>query len=181
MIEATKDMHTQWGETKCTGSTQYPNRREDLCQDPPWRTPPTCPGPTAMPSAKTSHLEVSKYSFTLLSPKRWDSPENHGICDCHLIPTCWKDKLRRQMWGMEIVYWALHWEMLQQKCYSYPPNWSHISSMSQYCNIMSLISCLPVADLLFLWFLSQLATGNLIFVNTWGQGRPASNHFPVGK
>lgn len=97
------------------------------------------------------------------------------------IPMCWKDKLRRQMWGMEIVYWAPHWEMLQQKCYSCPPNWSHISSMFQYCNIMSLISRLPIADLLFLWSLSQLATGNLIFVDTWGQGTPASSHFPVGK
>lgn len=159
-----------------TGSTQDPNRREDLCQDLPWRSLPT-----SMPLAKTPQLEVSKYSFILLSPRGWDSPENHDICDCHLIPTCWKDKLRRQMWGMEIVYWAPHWEMLQQKCYSCPSTWSHISSMSQFYNIISLISHPPVADLLFLWSLSQLATGNLVFVDTWGQGIPVSSHFPVGK
>lgn len=65
--------------------------------DLPWRAQPTSPGPSSLPSTKTPGLEVSKSSFTLLSPRggiqQTIKASVAGTSDPHVL----KGRLREQV------------------------------------------------------------------------------------
>lgn len=135
---------------------------------------PTSLEPSSTTSEKIPQPWRCSSTYLLLSPRREKGTRTHQktkpSVTCHLIPTCWKCRLRQQVSGMEIQYWTPdRVEVLQWQLYWWPPNQSHISSTSQHHNMMQFIPFLPPIPF------PHWPKGKLIFVDTWHHDRAASH------
>lgn len=105
VIKATEDLHAMDESTEGAGSPPGPGRDTDLLLDVAvegWELFPF--GPARHPQWR-SHARKFPSIHLLLSPQMGRTHQKiKASVTCPLIPTHWKCRLRREMWGMEIKF-----------------------------------------------------------------------------